>query len=228
MEAIILCGGLGTRLRPAVSDVPKSMAPILGRPFLELLLLLLKSRGLTRAILSLGYMADSITSYFNSNPLGIDLEYEIETSPLGTGGAIAASLKRVRSDCAFVFNGDTYLDLDVAAVAAMWPGDRSPVIVARNVSDTERFGRLEISNGRISRFSGAGQRGEGVINAGCYLLPRNNFSSGVWPDSFSFEQDYLSHCAPNYLRTFISVGKFIDIGVPEDFERAQTELAHLA
>ena len=227
MEAIILAGGFGTRLRSVVSDVPKPMAPVAGRPFLELLLSSLKAKGITRAILSVGYMSEVITAHFEKHPVGIDLVYEIESRPLGTGGAIAAALQRATCDHLFVFNGDTYLDLDLRAVAAMWPGDCTPIIVARSVADTKRFGRLEFADGRISRFSGNGEDGAGVVNAGSYLIPSNVFTGVSLPSVFSFEQDFLARRPPMSLRAFVTDGHFIDIGVPEDLRRAQVELAGL-
>jgi D-glycero-alpha-D-manno-heptose 1-phosphate guanylyltransferase len=228
MEAIVLAGGFGTRLRSVVSDVPKPMASVAGRPFLELLLCSLKAKGITRAILSVGYMSEVITSHFQRRPIGIDLEFEIESKPLGTGGAIAAALRHVTRDHVFVFNGDTYLDLDLRAVAAMWPGDHTPIVVARSVLDTERFGALELANGRIWHFLGSGQKGAGAVNAGCYLIPSDIFAGTRLPDTFSFEQDFLGRRPPMSLRAFLSNGQFMDIGVPEDYQRAQSDLAGLA
>jgi D-glycero-alpha-D-manno-heptose 1-phosphate guanylyltransferase len=224
-EAIVLAGGFGTRLRSVVSDVPKPMAPVAGRPFLELLLAALRSKGITRVILSIGYMAETITSHFEKQNFGLEIGYEIEKAPLGTGGAIAAAMRHVSEDRAFVFNGDTYLDLEIDAVNAMWPGDRSPIVVARRVPDTLRYGRLDVDRDRISKFCGSGIRGAGLINAGCYLLPSDIFDRAKPPAAFSFEQDYLTQCAALSLRAFITNGLFIDIGVPEDYRRAQSELA---
>jgi D-glycero-alpha-D-manno-heptose 1-phosphate guanylyltransferase len=227
MEAIVLAGGLGTRLRNIVQNVPKPMASVAGRPFLELLLSSLKAKGITRAILSIGYMSEVITSYFGKRPVGLDLAYEIESTPLGTGGAIVAALRHVTCDHVFVFNGDTYLDLNLRALASMWPGDHTPIVVTRTVPDTERFGRLEMTNGRISHFIGNGQKGPGTINAGCYLIPSNIFAGASVPETFSFERDFLSRRPPMSLRAFVSNGQFIDIGIPEDFQRAQIALAQL-
>jgi D-glycero-alpha-D-manno-heptose 1-phosphate guanylyltransferase len=229
MEAIVLAGGLGTRLRAAVSSVPKPMAPVAGRPFLELLLKSLKRRGVSRVVLSIGYMSEAVTSYFDSNPMGIDLIYEVESNPLGTGGAIKSALGQVVGDAAFVFNGDTYLDLDLGKLSALWPGDRSPIVVARPLHDVGRFGVVHISNGRIERFAESSGGGAGYINAGCYLLPRETFSSETHlPSCFSFERDFLAQRPPLSLRAFIAQGHFIDIGVPADYARAQVELADLA
>ncbi len=225
MEAIILAGGLGTRLRSVVSDVPKPMASVAGRPFLELLLSSLRAKGVTRAILSIGYKSESIISYFQSHPLGMNIDYEIEARPLGTGGAIMAALRQAREDYVFVFNGDTYLELNLGAVAALWPGDRTPIVVARAVPDAERFGRLQISGDRISRFLGCGQKGPGMINAGCYLISPNIFDSEELPISFSFEQDFLMMRPSLSIRAYVAQGRFIDIGVPDDYQRAQIEFS---
>src|SRR6266404_4813006 len=227
MDAIVLAGGLGTRLRSVVSNVPKPMAPLGGRPFLDLLLGSLKAKGITRVILSVGYMSDAITSYFQKNPLSMELVFDVESSPLGTGGAIAAALRHAQSDCVLVLNGDTYLDLDLDAVRSMWPGDRTPIVVARAVSDTERFGRLDVANGRITKFIGSGIKSAGIVNAGCYLIPTDVFLGENMPEKFSFEQDFLCRRPPSSLRVFVTLGQFIDIGVPDDYERAQTELAGL-
>lgn len=228
MEAIVLAGGFGTRLRSVVSGVPKPMAPVAGRPFLELLLASLKARGITRVILSVGYMYDVITSYFDEHPIGLDLEYEIESAPLGTGGAMRAALRRITSEYALVLNGDTYLDLEIRELSAMWPGDRTPVVVARNVEDVARYGQLEVYENRIVRFLGSGNRGPGIINAGCYLVPSNMLADVRLPAAFSLEQDFLAPSPSLSLRAFVTNGHFIDIGVPEDYARAQIELATFA
>lgn len=228
IEAIVLAGGLGTRLREAVPGLPKVMAPIGGRPFLDLLLRSLQMKGITRVILSLGYKAECITHYLLQNPLGMELAYEIEHTALGTGGAIAAALRHAKSDHVLVFNGDTYLDLDVMALERMWPGDRTPVVVARQVPNTKRFGRLEAAGGRIVRFVGTGIQEPGIINAGCYLLPTDVFSvTPSLPSCFSFEREFLSVRDALSLRLFVTDAKFIDIGVPSDYRRAEAELAEL-
>jgi D-glycero-alpha-D-manno-heptose 1-phosphate guanylyltransferase len=203
------------------------MAPIAGRPFLELLLSSLAARGISRVILSVGYMADSIIAHFEKHPVPMDISYEIEATPLGTGGAIATALRNVSGDHVFVFNGDTYVDLEPRAVASMWPGDRSPVVVARSVVNTERFGRLEIADGRIRQFLGSGCKGAGVVNAGCYLIPTDIFERAAMPAQFSFETDFLATRPSLSLRVFVTEGQFIDIGVPADYRQAQKDLARL-
>lgn len=229
MEAIILAGGMGTRLRAVVSDLPKPMAPVAGRPFLELLLRSLATKGFTRAILSTGYMAEKISDHFGSFFAGIELVYSVESQPLGTGGAVAKAAALVREDHFFVFNGDTFLDLDARAVDAMWQHARTPVIVAREVEDTARYGRLDSNQGHVVRFAEKGQAGPGLINAGCYVLQTKLFS-GVEPDAqFSLETDFLAALVERTeVALHVASGLFIDIGVPSDYARAQHLLAELA
>jgi len=228
MEAIILAGGMGTRLRTVVPDLPKPMAPVAGRPFLELLLRSLAAKGFSHGILSTGYMAEKISGHFGSCFAGIGLDYSVESAPLGTGGAVSQASRLVRDDHFFVFNGDTFLDLDARAVDTMWQRTREPVIVAREVKNTERYGRLDIDQGRVVRFSEKGQTGPGLINAGCYVFEANQFSDVQPGAQFSLENDFLASLVE---RTAVAVhvarGLFIDIGVPRDYARAQRVLARL-
>jgi D-glycero-alpha-D-manno-heptose 1-phosphate guanylyltransferase len=229
MEAIVLAGGMGTRLRAVVSDLPKPMAPVAGRPFLELLLRSLVAKGFSRVILSIGYMAEKISGHFGSCFAGVELAYSLETDPLGTGGAVSQAARLVREDHFFVFNGDTFLDLDARGVDAMWQRKRKPLIVARAVEDTARYGRLDIDHGHVVRFAEKGQGGPGLINAGCYVFQADQFSDIEPGARFSLETDYL---APLVERTAVALhvasGLFIDIGVPSDYVRAQHLLAGLA
>lgn len=226
MEAIILAGGLGTRLREVVPDLPKPMAPVAGRPFLEILLTSLALKGFKRVVLSLGYMADKVVSHFGDHFADMELVYEIELTPLGTGGAIYQAMLQTYSDHVFVFNGDTYLDLEVKDVEAHWQRHHSPIIVGRMVADTARYGRLDAESGRIMGFIDKGMTGPGLINAGCYVFPREILNTFPKGESFSIENDFLAKAVGQQrFDLFITNGHFIDIGVPFDYERAQVELA---
>lgn len=228
MECIVLAGGFGTRLREVVPDVPKPMAPVAGRPFLEILLSMLARKGFTRVVLSLGFMADKVVDHFGDSYLGMELVHEIEPQPLGTGGAIRAALARCVADHVFVFNGDTYLDLEVDDVERLWRSAGHPVIVVRGVPDTARFGRVEISDGRVSAFLEKGMSGPGLINAGCYVLPRDALDQFPAGRAFSLETDYFVDGLRRFrFEGFVTRGRFIDIGVPDDYALAQTELAGL-
>jgi D-glycero-alpha-D-manno-heptose 1-phosphate guanylyltransferase len=226
MEAIVLAGGFGTRLRSVVPDLPKPMAPVAGRPFLEILLTWMARSGFRRVVLSLGYKADMIADHFGSGYAGMELVYEIETTPLGTGGAIRQASRHCTGSHYFVFNGDSFLDLDVPLVEARWQHNRAPIIVARAVPDTARYGRLETNGHQVTAFAGQGTPGPGMINGGCYVFNIDQLSD--WPigEAFSVEADYFPHHVKcSRFDVFLTQGQFIDIGVPEDFARAQTELA---
>lgn len=225
-EAIVLAGGFGTRLRQVVPDCPKPMAPIAGRPFLEILLEALARKGFGRVVLSLGFMADRIVGHFGVRFAGLEIAYVVEEQPLGTGGAVRLAMSECHEDHVYVFNGDTFLDLEVDAVEQHWLGNRHPIIVGQEVPDAARYGRLLTSNGQVNGFSEKGVGGPGLINAGCYIFNRGQLDHFDLNAAFSLETDYLAKAVSETpIDLFVTAGQFIDIGVPEDFLRAQTELA---
>ncbi len=229
MEAIILAGGLGTRLREVLYDTPKPMAPIAGRPFLEILLRILAQKNFFRVVISLGYMAEKISSYFGDSFSGMELAYVVEKQPLGTGGGTRLAMVECYEDHVFVLNGDTFLDLEVDLVERQLRLEGKPIIVGREVSDTARYGRLVTKNGLVTGFTEKGISGKGVINAGCYVFFRDQLNSFPVYSKFSLEDDYLPRAvAAGSFGLFMTKGNFIDIGVPEDYHRAQAELVHLA
>jgi D-glycero-alpha-D-manno-heptose 1-phosphate guanylyltransferase len=223
LEALILAGGFGTRLRTVVSDVPKPMAPVQGRPFLAILLQSLSDKGVRRAILSVGYMHEKILAHFGERFGDVSLAYEIESEPLGTGGAVARSMHHASEDHLLVLNGDTFLDLELAGLEQAWQRERRPIIVGRMVPDTSRFGRLQHDgSGSVTAFAEKGIAGPGLINAGAYVLPSEFFAHRHRQPPFSIETDVLTELATQGgLALFETQGQFIDIGVPEDYQRAQ-------
>lgn len=226
MEAIILAGGFGTRLNSVIKDVPKPMAPIQDKPFLEILLTNLHKKGFTRVILSLGFMSEFIRSYFGTSFLGIEIVYSIEEQPLGTGGAIKLALEYAKKDHIFIFNGDTFLDLEVLDVEDLWLKYRKPILVTTKIQDSSRYGGVVVDDGVLISFVEKCSQKSELINAGCYVLPKNqlrNFTKFL--NEFSFEQNYLSSYEGE-IRIFISQGLFIDIGIPEDFHIAQNLLSN--
>lgn len=226
MEAIVLAGGLGTRLRDLVPNLPKPMAPISGRPFLEILLVMLAEKGFGRLVLSLGYRAESVVDHFGETFAGMRLVYEIERTPLGTGGALRRALHRCEADHVFILNGDTYLDLEFDEVEAQWGREQVPIIVAREVPDTSRYGRLNTDGRRVVGFVNKGVAGSGLINAGCYVFPTDIARKFPDDEAFSLENDFLAKSVTQSpFQCFVSRGDFIDIGVPADYLRAQSELA---
>jgi D-glycero-alpha-D-manno-heptose 1-phosphate guanylyltransferase len=224
MEAIILAGGLGTRLKGILPDLPKPMAPVLGRPFLEILLSKLSKSGFQHVVLSLGYKPEVFIKHFGRNYAGMAISYVIEDKQLGTGGATRLALSACKDNEVFVINGDTFLDFEIDSIYIQYK-NKKPIVVAREVSDASRYGSLIVKGGLLKGFSEKGKIGPGIINAGCYLFNRNQLDDYDINQNFSLESDYLEKVVPNLeIVVFLSKGKFIDIGVPEDYFRAQDEL----
>lgn len=223
MQAIILAGGLGTRLRSVVPDLPKPMATVAGRPFLSWVLDPLVEAGFDRAVLAVGYRYEAIRDHFGDRYQGLTLRYSVEASPLGTGGAIRLAGHLLEGDPLFVLNGDTFLELNYRAMLDHHRQTGAELSVAvRQVQDVSRYGALNVTDGRIRQFLEKGRSGPGLINAGTYILSRAIL--GLIPDgeAYSFEQQLLmprvTELAP---AAFLADGLFIDIGVPEDYARAQ-------
>jgi D-glycero-alpha-D-manno-heptose 1-phosphate guanylyltransferase len=226
MQAIVLAGGQGSRLRPVLDDTPKVMAPIGGRPFLACLLEFLASQGIDSAVLALGHRSGDIARAFGPRFGGLALRYAVEPEPLGTGGALRSALAMIDRFPVFALNGDTYLELDYRAMlAAHRAGAALLTVAVREVADAGRYGRVTVAGGRIAGFEPAGKAQAGLINAGCYLFGENLLADPALPKTFSFERDFLAPRA-GALRplAFETNGYFIDIGVPEDYGRAQREL----
>lgn len=222
-EAIVLAGGLGTRLRPLVSELPKPLAPVAGRPFLAWVLDHLASNGMRRVVLATGYMAEKVESAIGRNWLGMEIAYSIEQVPLGTGGAIRQALSHLQGGAVHVVNGDTYLhyslrNLEGATVEA----NAIAGVALAEVADVFRYGAVEVSAGRISEFRGKGGFGAGWINAGSYFLTEAALRALPAKPPFSLEADFLHPQADAAsLAAFTETSGFIDIGVPEDYARAQ-------
>lgn len=230
-EAIVLAGGMGTRLRTVVSDVPKPMAPVNGRPFLAYLLDDLAKQGLTRVVLAVGYKREVIVEYFGDHYQGIDLVYSVEEEPLGTGGAILQAFDHVEGDRAFVLNGDTYFQVDLQAQDAFHTSHECDMTLAlKPMKDFDRYGtvRIEEPSNRILGFDEKQYREEGLINGGVYLFGKTvwkGFTSGT---KFSFETEVLEglYATKNFCG-MVSDTYFIDIGIPTDYERSQHDFATL-
>ena len=227
MEAIVLAGGLGTRLKSKLSGVPKPMAPVAGRPFLEFLLSQLKRADCTRAVLSVGHLHEVIEEHFGGSFRGMRLDYVIEEAPLGTGGAIRKALGTVEDKYVLVLNGDTYLDANYAEMMRFHLQQGAGITMAVTPqSNVARYGGVIVEQHRIVGFEEKGRAGSGLINAGAYVLPAAMQWPAVLPEKFSFEVDFLAPEIGRLTPAAYEVdGFFLDIGVPEDLDRAQTELA---
>ena len=225
-EAIILAGGFGTRLRTVVSDVPKPMAPVAGRPFLSYLLDDLSRQSYRHVVLATGYMHDKVEEYFGGHYRNIAIDYAQETSPLGTGGAIVNGLQHCSEESVTVFNGDTFFHVDQDLLLSS--ARERLTLVLRHVFCAGRYGAVEVdSGGRITAFREKdSEAGAGLINGGIYRLHRSLLEHWPLGQPFSFEKEVLQPMnEPIY--GYISDTYFIDIGVPDDYARAQTELPEL-
>lgn len=230
-EAIVLAGGFGTRLAHVVPDVCKPMAPVAGRPFLRFIMDQLAAAGFDRVVVADGYRREQIEGFFGPAYRGMAIEYSPEETPLLTGGAVKRALDRCDSDWVFVLNGDTWLDVDFTAMEAAAfdaPVGVSSVIAVKRMCDFERYGTVDVdAGGTLTAFHEKRPCEEGLINAGVYLLCRDALVP--MPEKFSLESDYFERIvADGALRAVECAGGFIDIGVPEDYELAQTMLAPLA
>lgn len=230
-EAVILAGGFGTRLRSMVSDVPKPMAPVSDRPFLAYLFDRLARQGYTHVVLSTGYLHEKVESFFGIAYQEITIDYAREMEPLGTGGAIVNALQYCHGDEVTVLNGDTLFDVDLNELQRFAAAHDTPLaIVLRRVADAGRYGAVEVAaDGRIVCFREKNPAtGAGCINGGIYQVRRALFDGYRVGEPFSFERD-LMQCryADEPFFAYASDAYFIDIGVPEDYIRAQEELPKL-
>ncbi|HIP13104.1 MAG TPA: D-glycero-D-manno-heptose 1-phosphate guanosyltransferase [Arcobacter sp.] len=226
MEAIILAGGFGTRLQSVVKDVPKPMADINGRPFLEYILDLLANQGITDVILSVGYKKDIIKKHFKSKYKNINICYSVEELPLGTGGAIKKSLKMCKSPDVFVLNGDTYFNVNLNNLLKRYKElDCSLILSLKTMYNSDRYGSVMLKDNYISNFLEKTYKEKTLINGGVYIVKKNIFNNIELDNIFSFETDFLEKQIRNMnIGYLISTGYFIDIGVPEDYKKAQLDL----
>ena len=225
--AFVLCGGAGTRLRPVVADRPKSMALISGAPFLQLLLDRLRCQGVDDVILGTGYMAERIESYFGSgNALRMSIRYSREHEPLDTGGALKLAESLI-SDPVLVLNGDSYVEWSLVQMLELFAAkDADMVIVLQAVADVARYGSVALDrNGRIAQFVEKGaSSGPGLINAGVYLVRKQIVRDLPAGTAISLEREVFPRLLDRGVYGLVWTGLFIDIGIPEDFKRAQTLL----
>jgi len=223
MEAIILAGGLGTRLQSVVSDIPKPMAPIGDKPFLVYILEYLKRNGIKKVILSVGYKWEVIQKYFGSEYKGIKLVYSVEDEPLGTGGAIKQALSYVDSKEIYIINGDTFFNVDLSEFSL--ENGSMLQLALKTMSDFDRYGYVESdASGYITAFREKGYRKKGDINGGIYLANKNLFDNFKLNERFSFEEFMQENFKTIKVTARVFNNYFIDIGIPEDYKKAQMEI----
>jgi len=225
-EMLILAGGFGTRLKSVVSDVPKPMAPISGRPFLAYVLDHWISQGIQRFVLSTGYLGNVIQTYFGETYRDATIDYVHEQSPLGTGGALRLALNSVRwvNETALMANGDTWFPVVLQQLCGDAKQQNVPITLALKTIDTnDRYGGVDVSSdGKIKLF-GIQSEGPTYINAGCYLFNVDTLKQALarMPEAFSLENDFLAMYAANGLvGSSIQDQSFLDIGIPEDYQKA--------
>ncbi len=226
MEAIILAGGLGTRLQNVVKDLPKPMADINGKPFLKYLLDYLSGYQIERVILSVGYKYEVIEQYFGKKYKDIEVVYAVEEEPLGTGGGILNACKYLNNNVFYLINGDTFFDVNLNELYTFHLQQKADFTLAiKPMHEFDRYGTVEISNHRILQFNEKRYMEEGFINGGVYLLDKEILHSLNFPRKFSFEKDFLERfLSKYYFAAYLCKHYFIDIGIPEDYKLAQQEL----
>ena len=232
MQAILLCGGMGTRLRSVVADRPKPMADICGKPFLQYLLEMLRDKGITEVIFALGYMGEMIEEYFrDGSAFGLKIAYSYEEEPLGTGGAIRNALPKIMEEEVLVLNADTYFPMDYQGLYHFHQendGDFS--LATRAVPDISRYGAVRRdAAGRIlawnEKLEDGGQPLAGEINGGIYVMKKSLIAE-IPEGKQSLEQD----CVPKWLSEGKRIfglpfeGYFMDIGIPKDYQQFITDV----
>lgn len=223
-EAIILAGGKGTRLRSVVSDVPKPMASICGKPFLEILVEHFHTKGIAHFILSVGYRSDDIIKHFDKKYPKLEISFSLENEPLGTGGAIRLAFEHVKGQHALVLNGDSLFDVNLNKLEPFASVDL-PIIYGRHVDNVSRYGHLLYEDNKIHRYVEKQGQGAGYINGGVYILGKDTLLSFQLKQKFSIETDFFGQFSEENSATIVfSDGYFIDIGIPESYQKAQEEL----
>jgi D-glycero-alpha-D-manno-heptose 1-phosphate guanylyltransferase len=228
-ECIILAGGLGTRLRSAVPDLPKCMAPVAGKPFLAHVVGYFQKQGVEKFIFSLGYKSEVIQGYLEAEYPALHKQYVIEKDPLGTGGAIQLACRQATEKNVLILNGDTLFSIQLPAITAFHEQHQAHCTLAlKPMQHFDRYGVVEIAdNGAIKSFKEKQFYESGLINGGIYALQVEPFLKEGLPERFSFEKDYLEKLytvRPMY--GVVQDEYFIDIGIPEDFEKANRELVN--
>lgn len=225
VQAALLIGGLGTRIRSVLSDRPKALAPVCGRPVITFLLDQLVKAGVQSAVLCTGHLGDMVEAALGQAYGPLELLYSRETKPLGTGGALRLALPQVTAETLLVMNGDSWCNVDLTAFEAEHRRTQARLsLVLTEVPDAARFGRVSVdADGRIERFEEKNSAGgAGLINAGIYLMSRADLETLPPDAAVSLEREvFPAWIAQGCAHGFIVTGKFLDIGTPETLAAAQ-------
>lgn len=224
-EAIVLAGGLGTRLKTVISDLPKSLAPVAGKPFLAYLLDYAKKQGIQKFVFALGYKTELIETFVKTHLPKGSYSFSVEEEPLGTGGAIFKACRELSDEEAIVLNADTFFGISYLNLSIIHELRKASCTLAlKPMKSFDRYGAVDLEKQVITGFSEKKFHKSGLINGGVYALSTAAFLQKSFPPAFSFEKDFLEKEYKNgQILGMISDAYFIDIGIPEDYERAQQE-----
>lgn len=218
-EAVILAGGMGTRLKSVSGDLPKPMVNVAGTPFLYRLMRQLEASGCSKIVLSLGYRADYVQARVETDqPVKIPVDFAIEHEPLGTGGAIKNAALQISADKFLVLNGDSYSDIDFLEFSRI-ARNADLLISGVSISEAGRYGTLNLTDEKdVEQLVEKGVTGPGIINSGIYVVRKDEIV-GFPSERFSFETDFVRTYKGKF-KAQVNDGYFIDIGIPEDYHRA--------
>jgi D-glycero-alpha-D-manno-heptose 1-phosphate guanylyltransferase len=227
MKAVVLCGGLGTRLGALTRETPKPLLEVAGRPFISHVLDHLAANGTTEIVLAVSFQWQKLRGALGSSWQGLPLHYSVEPEPMGTGGAVRHAMDQLGWVEAIVANGDTLLKMNPNLLhGAAGQHSADMVMALKRVDDASRYGRVRIeADSRVVGFEEKGQSGEGLINAGLYWMRARVLDKA--PDRiFSLERDLMAeHVTELAMYGVETSGYFVDMGIPEDLERARRELS---
>jgi D-glycero-alpha-D-manno-heptose 1-phosphate guanylyltransferase len=231
-DCIILAGGMGTRLQSVVNDKPKCLAEVNGKPFLYYICQHLSKYHFCKVIFSVGYKKEMVIDYVMSNrdEFKFAFDFAEEDEPLGTGGAILNALQYSDTQDFFVINGDTFFDVNYDEMS-FWQENKMAdcTLALKPMQNADRYGLVNMNDeSQIIGFEEKKPGSSGLINGGVYCIFRNSFLNIPFPQKFSFEKDYLEKMINERdMIGYVSDNYFIDIGIPEDYARAQTEIPAL-
>ncbi len=223
IDTLVLCGGLGKRLRPQIGESQKVMAEVSGHPFLDILIGYLKAQGVKRVILCAGFKAETLEEYYQSKNPGLTIEFSKEQEPLGTGGAVKHAKHFVRSNPFFVLNGDSFCPIDLNEFLNFHKFKSALATIAvSKVQSASDFGSITLgSDQEIKNFEEKAQSLESFVNAGVYCFNRETFDRMPAEDKFSMEEDYFPTLIGKAFYGYTTTKEFIDIGTPERYKQAQ-------
>jgi D-glycero-alpha-D-manno-heptose 1-phosphate guanylyltransferase len=230
MQAIILAGGQGTRLKSVVADRPKVLSPVAGKPFMEYIIQYLLQKGVTSYVFSLGYLAEQVLDFLKQNHPTLNYQYYIEEMPLGTGGGIKKAIELATEENVLVVNADTFFEVPLLEMLEVHKASNAMCTVSlKLMKDFDRYGSVEMdANHTIISFKEKEFIKQGLINGGYLLINKHYYLQAInhLPETFSLEKDFLEkNIGQGIIKGFVSDGYFIDIGIPEDFLKAQEVFA---